>query len=743
MKTAVLLCVLFGFLSPLWADPTPADFPADGANYGRFSTDCPPLLPMPQQVKWKNEIVELKQAAESFEAVAFEEKELDDSKWAQINRELRDFLRAHEVAHAPEGFAFRVRKGLPDGLPDDSKDWQKSEAYGIDITAGGVTVTALGTHGLYNALQTLKQLIVRRRGKTTLAVCSVADWPDLQIRGFMNDTGRNYMPLSLIKQEIDKMALLKFNTYHFHCCDNNGWRMQSRIYPELNAKENMDRMPGKFYTQAEFRELVEYCYARHITVIPEMDMPGHSASFRKAMGVSGMNEPRATEALEKLIAELASLEPVERMPYIHIGTDEVREKAEKVDDQTLKRYFDAVEKSGRTPIRWQPGLNPPGYKGAVQHLWSGRAMRRSWPTDGVRYIDSHDSYVNHLDPFEVACTFYFRRPCPYRNAEGLGYMLCSWPDLPIEDARNQVLQTPVYSAMAFCSESMWNNPHEPLTDDPLKDELRYYFSNLPMQGTDLLKGFAACEDRVLAIRDRFFVNREFNYVRQADCPWKLIGPFPHGGNVERSFGPEEMLKTGKVAETYTEEGREYRWHEGEYSGHTVIFKHYCDYPTPFNNGGFGFPNRNCTYYALQYIYSPKAQTVPFWVSGHTWATSDWRNGPVSVPGEWFHAKPKFWVNGKEIAPPVWKKPNNNGAMTDENYHFRKPTMIALKKGWNQVLIKSPNNDKTRRWMFTFCPVKVNPRTPGCNVKEYPGLKFATTPGGKNGKHPTSRSGIRR
>ncbi len=727
MRIVFLLCVLLSG-SLMWAASTSEDFPANGANYRRFASSRPPLLPMPQQVDWKETEVELTCSTASFDATSLSEKELADAKFVQTNKELSSFLKAHEVGFSPEGFAFSVEKGLPAGIPDSLKDWQKSEAYGISVSAKGVVVTTLGVRGLYNALQTIKQLIVRRKGKTTIAACSVTDWPDLQIRGFMNDVGRNYLPLSLIRQEIDQMALLKFNTYHFHCCDNNGWRMQSRIYPELNAKKNMDRMPGKFYTQAEFRELVEYCYARNITLIPEMDMPGHSAAFRKAMGVDSMNSPRATEALEKLIAELASLVPADRMPYIHIGTDEVREKAEMVDNATLRRYFDAVEKAGRTPIRWQPGLNPPGYNGAVQHLWSGRAMRRSWPTEGARYIDSHDSYVNHLDPFEVACTFYFRRPCPYKNAEGMGYMLCAWPDLPIENPRNHVLQTPIYSAMAFCSESMWNNPHEPLAVDPLKDELRSYFSNLPMQGSDLLKGFAECEDRVLAIRDRFFVNREFNYVRQADCPWKLIGPFPHGGNVERSFGPERMLKTGKVEDSYTEDGKEYRWHEGEYSGHTIIFKHYCDYPTPFNNGNFNFPNKNCTYYALQYIYSPKNQRVPFWVSGHTWATSDWRNGPVSVPGEWFHAKPKFWVNGKEIEPPTWKKPGNNGAMADENYHFRKPTMIALKKGWNQVLIKSPNNNNTRRWMFTFCPVNVNPETPGCNVKEFPGLKFSVSPG---------------
>ncbi|MEG0588226.1 MAG: hypothetical protein RR506_10020, partial [Akkermansia sp.] len=385
-----------------------------------------------------------------------------------------------------------------------------------------------------------------------------------------------------------------------------------------------------------------------------------------------------------------------------------------VDDGILKQYFAAVESCGRKPIRWQMGLSPKGYDGAVQQIWTERQLRASWPTEGSEYIDSHESYLNHLDPQQVAMTMYFRRPCPFEKSKGLGFILCSFPDLPIEDERNQVLQTPVYSGMAFVSDALWSSPLGKVTGDPMKDEYLRYFSNLPVQGDPLLKGFAEYENRVLAIRDRFFKDKEFNYVRQANIPWKLIGPFPHGGDVDKIFPPEEdILKTGKVAPSYKVDGQEYSWLPDAYTGATIIFKHYCDSATLFNGGKIGtFPDKNKTYYAITYIYSPKAQTVPFWVSGHTWATSDWRNGPSNVQGKWFHANPKFWVNGKEVAPPQWEKPGNNGGMIDENYHFRKPTMIPLKKGWNLVFVKSPNNNGTRRWMFTFVPVLVDEKNPG-------------------------------
>lgn len=375
-----------------------------------------------------------------------------------------------------------------------------------------------------------------------------------------------------------------------------------------------------------------------------------------------------------------------------------------------------------------PGLTPKGYNGSILQLWSGRQNRGAWPVNGSKYVDSLETYLNHLDPFETAMTMYFRRACPFQNADGLGMMLCSFPDLEITDPRNQVLQTPVYAGMAFVSEPLWNNPHEKVQGDPNQDEYMKYFSNLPVQGDPLLKGFAEYENRVLAIRDRFFVNKEFNYVRQANIPWKLLGPIPNGGKTETEFAPEADNKTGKMKDSYEIDGVTYEWSKDAYTGATIIFKHYCDFPTLFNGAKMGaYPHKNHTYYAQTWIYSPKAQTVPFWISGHTWATSDWRNGPASVPGKWFHANPRFFVNGQEIDPPQWKKPRNGGVLVDENYHFREPSMVPLKKGWNRVLVKSPSNNSARRWMFTFVPVQVNPKTPGCNVKEYPGLKFAAEP----------------
>ncbi len=223
-------------------------------------------------------------------------------------------------------------------------------------------------------------------------------------------------------------------------------------------------------------------------------------------------------------------------------------------------------------------------------------------------------------------------------------------------------------------------------------------------------------------------DREFAYVRQANVAWKIIGPFPHEGKVDMVFAPEEeLLKGNAPKESYSHDGTNYTWHPDTYTGHTIMFKHYCDYPTTFN-GGSGYPHRNHTYYALQYIYSPKNQQVPFWIGAQTWATSDRRTGPSGVPSEWLYTKAQFYVNGKAIAPPKWKNPHGKDeVLIDENYHYREPSMVKLKKGWNQVLVKSPSLPKLRRWMFTFAPISWDGKQLGQNVKEAHGLHFSVQP----------------
>lgn len=701
-----LFFVTFFFLlaaSELFAqEPSTAHLmPASSPNYRLFPNERPPLLPMPADIKWAGKAAELTRVE-----CVFPSKTSYPEQMNLIKSEVRQFLNDHSLKVAKGGYKIGFE------ISGDAALAENRESYRLLATPRGVKISASSTRGLFYGWKTLQQLIIRRDGKTTIAQGEIMDAPKFEIRGFMNDTGRNFMDISLIKEEVEMMAQYKLNVYHFHFTDNYGWRLESKKYPKLQDPASFERKPGKYYTQKQFVEFVEFCRVRNIMVIPELDMPGHTKSFRKALNVEKMDDPQVTKILTDLIKELASLVPAEKMPYIHIGTDESH-GPEVVSVETLTKYFEAVESSGRKAIRWQPGLHPKGYQ-PVQQLWTGRA--RSRPTKGAEYIDSLENYLNHLDPFESIMTMYFKKNCAlFPESKGLGGILCSWPDLYIEHERSQLNQTPVFSSMAAYSEALWTDPRD-------EDDLIYY-SNLPLQGDPKLDGFREFEDRLVAHRDRFFRNREFFYVRQANIPWKLIGPFPNDNNGSTVFPVEEELKAA-----YEVNGDTYKWSSDTYTGATLIFKHYCDYPTLVSPQMGKMASPRSTYYATTYIHSPKDQEVPFWIGGHHWPNSDFRDGAVGVPGKWFHADPKFFVNGNAIEPPVWTHPNRNkGAqipLVDENYIFRAPTMVKLKKGWNQVLVKSPHNSSARRWMFTFVPVRYDFRKPGCNIMEYPGLRFA-------------------
>lgn len=699
-----------------------------------FSRSKPTVFPEPQKVNYEGKAVPVSSVRLAVSGVKSTDR-LASEQAAQLRKDVKALCAREGIAteSGAQLWSFQIVDS-PRGVPREKKE----EGYALSVNAAGnVTVQAATTRGLYYGYQTLRQLLVKKGGRASLPVCSISDWPDFPMRGFMNDVGRNFMPMEDVLTVVDFMASVKLNVYHFHFTEHPGWRLESKIFPQLTSDEATERNPGKFYTQEEFKQLVKYCRLRGITLIPEMDMPGHSSAFRKAMKVDRMEDEKAVSAMEKLIAELASLAPKEEMPYIHIGTDEVRGQAEQVSKETINRYFAAVAKEGRTPIRWHPGLHPdPKYK-PIEQLWSGRQARHAWPDAGAQYVDSLEDYLNHLDPFEAGMTYFFKRQCPFRGAEGLGAFICSFPDLPMNNTRNQLTHTPIFIGMAFGGAALWN-PTLKFTPQERKggggkvelipDEHFVYFSNLPKQGEPVLNRFAEFEAHLAAFRDRFATNVPFPYVSQAGTAWKIIGPFPHGGKTETEFAPEEIAKTGQLKAQYPgPDGKPVKWLDGEFTGGTIIFKHYCDFPTLFNGGKMGaHAGPNSTFYATTAIYSPKNQKVPFWISGHTWASSDWRSGRPAVPGKWFFADTTFWVNGEKIPAPEWEG-GGNGGLTNHNWANRPPVLIPLKKGWNRVLVKAPCNNACRRWMFTFQPVKVTETKGKTTYSEFPGLRFNPDP----------------
>ncbi|HEX6747430.1 MAG TPA: beta-N-acetylhexosaminidase [Longimicrobium sp.] len=241
---------------------------------------------------------------------------------------------------------------------DRGGDYGGEEGYRLSVTPERVDLSAATVRGLWNAVQALDQLVVRDgRGGRGIAIPAVEieDAPRFGWRGMHLDVSRHFFPISFIKKYIDLLAMYRFNTFHWHLTDDQGWRLQIRRYPRLTEvgawrretrighalaePELYDGTPhGGFYTQDEVRAVVEHARLRGVTVVPEIEMPGHSraalAAYPELACTPGPFEVATSwrtqedilcpgeatfEFLENVLSEVMELFP---SPYIHVGGDE-------------------------------------------------------------------------------------------------------------------------------------------------------------------------------------------------------------------------------------------------------------------------------------------------------------------------------------------------------------------------------------------------------------------------------------
>lgn len=283
-----------------------------------------------------------------------------------------------------------------DYLTDESMD---EEAYVIDIKKNKITITSKGEKGKYYAGITLKKL---RKGNN-LPLLKIEDKPAYPYRGFMIDSARHMQTIDEIKRYIAAAAEFKFNIFHWHLCDDQGWRIECETYPELMEKgayrdchgfgsENAT-VYGGYYTKDEIRDVIAFCKERFIEVVPEIDMPGHTTAMISTypwLSCHGEQIPVETrggifkdilcagkdevyEFCYKLLDEITELFPCE---YIHIGGDEAPKarwcncekcqakiKAEGLkNEEELQGYFtnkmmDFLEAKGKKVLCWNESLN--------------------------------------------------------------------------------------------------------------------------------------------------------------------------------------------------------------------------------------------------------------------------------------------------------------------------------------------------------------------------------------------------
>tara|TARA_R110002012_G_scaffold318604_1_gene537339 strand:- start:32642 stop:34702 length:2061 start_codon:yes stop_codon:yes gene_type:complete len=641
------------------------------ASYGQQNSELLdinkfPIIPTPQQISYGSAIIK-------FESVA-----IQNTNFTEEAAYLKNFFQENGIQEAKNGLEVFIEK---------EAIHSNSEAYSLVIDST-IRIKANTDKGIFYAMQSLKQLFRTTEGVGMLPTVDVLDWPVFKIRGFMHDTGRNFQSISQLKEQIEVLSLYKYNIFHWHLTDDPGWRLESKLYPELHSEKATLRGKGKFYTQEEFKDLIAFCKARKITVVPEFDIPGHTLAFRRGLHVKSMRDEKVLPTLLDLFDELVSLTSPEDMPYIHIGTDEVRNKEEYVDEDFILAIMDRIKFHNREIITWKEGIQIKSDSTSIKQLWAQHP-----PKDGHRFIDSRANYINHLDPFAGMARLFFQQPCrvPKGNELALGGILCTWPDNNVNEERDILRQNPIYPSMVFYSDAIWKG----------RAENKYeYWAKLPPIYSKEFNDFKEFEAKVLKHKDLFFEGKEFPYLKQTNILWNVIGPFDHDGNFSKVFPVEKEIK-----KSYTIDHKKWGW-SAPMAGGTIHLKHFFDFPALTDK-------KSGTYYALTEIYAPEAKVQDFWIGFQGWSRSGGRRvGPTPKIGEWHYTQPKIWVNQLEIVPPIWQQPgigtkSDEIPFIDEDYFYRTPTKIALKKGWNTVLLKIPHGGDSWKWMFTCVPVEIS------------------------------------
>lgn len=338
-----------------------------------FSTG---IIPVPQHVNWGEGTFRMPRTLTYVTDLEGQEK-ADLAAWMERSVAGRFFPVPFVEALEGDIPALRLRiadKGAP-------------ESYRLDVVRDSMTITAPDAAGLFYGLQSLAQL-AEHTGQRIPAV-TIEDAPRFAYRGFMLDVSRHFRDKEFVKRQLDLLARYKLNRFHWHLTDGAGWRIEIKKYPEL--AEIGGQLPnngrkGGYYTQEEFKDLVNYAKERFITIIPEVDIPGHTAAifaaypdfknavkFKTNVNIPGqafnaldVDDPKAMQFTEDVIAELAALAPGN---YIHIGGDEAIGLPHDKFVRFINKTREIVLKNGKKMVGWQETARADISEGDVIQHW--------------------------------------------------------------------------------------------------------------------------------------------------------------------------------------------------------------------------------------------------------------------------------------------------------------------------------------------------------------------------------------
>lgn len=409
----------------------------------------------------------------------------------------------------------REGKSVPDGailLTLQGANAQLGEeGYELFISRTSSLLTARTVQGIFRGMQTVRQLILQSGKSGSLACLQIWDRPRYAWRGMHLDCCRHFMSVEFVKRYIDLLALHKMNVFHWHLTEDQGWRLEIKKYPKLTQvsawreaewpadyepkKSVPRRRYGGYYTQAQAREIVAYAAERHVTVVPEIEMPGHTvavlaaypelsctgAAFKvqTAWGVHKdvfcAGNDQTFKFLEGVLSEVAEIFPG---PFIHLGADECPKDRWKEcpkcqarmkslglkNERKLQTYFihrmvEFLRKKGKRAICWDEILEGGIPKGVVLQAWRGRKFGAQAARQGAEAVVSPYSHVyfdHGVKSTNLEKTYSFQPTPPgltkAQKKKILGSEGCMWTEGTPQD----FIDLQVFPRMVALSEVLWS-----------------------------------------------------------------------------------------------------------------------------------------------------------------------------------------------------------------------------------------------------------------------------------------------
>lgn len=399
------------------------------------------LMPVPAKVSWKDgRLVVTKNFSVSIAG------KTDERLKAYVSRVMRrlegrtSFEFSREFSNdSANAFLSITTQSTGNAIPKLGDD----EAYDLEINEKQAKLTAATTVGAMRGLETLLQLLERDKDGFYFPAVLLNDKPRFDWRGLMIDSARHFQPIEVLKRNLDAMAAVKLNVLHWHLTEDQGFRVETKKFPELHLKGS----DGDFYTQDQIREVIKYAADRGIRVMPEFDMPGHATAWLvshpeigsgaagqtyKIERQPGIFDPtldptneKTYKLLEQFFDEMAALFPD---AYMHIGGDEnegkqwnanpriqafMKKNAIK-DNHELQTYFNKrilkfLQENGKIMMGWDEIFQPDLPKNVVIHSWRGQKALADAAKQGFMGVLSNGYYIDLMQP---ASDHYIVDPLP-------------------------------------------------------------------------------------------------------------------------------------------------------------------------------------------------------------------------------------------------------------------------------------------------------------------------------------------